>query len=1327
MPTAVELATGYVSLSSSARNLGKDISNQFAGVSRSADKAGKDAGRRFGSGFGATAKGLIAGAAVVGAAKAIGGFFTSGVKGASDLSETVNKSSVIFGKNASSIRTWSKTANTSLGLTQQEALAAAAGFGDMFSQIGFTADQAAKMSTATVQMSADIGSFNNLPTADVQERISAAFRGEYDSLQAVIPNINAARVEQEAMAATGKKNAKELTAQEKATAVLAIVQKDGARASGDFAKTQGGLANQGKIMAAQFSDIKTQIASAFIPALEAGAGVITKRIFPALSDFATYATTAIPSAFKAVKDALFPVTDTVDYFIRLVSGKEGTSAGRSLPWATTVIDAAFAIRGALTDVKYFVLDAFDTIRYSVLPVAKEIAVALGTGLRDNINQAMPTVKLIVGALGDFGRAAGPILLSALRGLADIAIKYVIPAITEFRSIIISFAAAAIPVIITGLRLLAGFIRDRVVPAVIAMVPIVKQVAATVIGFGRQAIPVIIGALRSVATFIRDEVVPRFLSIAGAVGSLVRVVLPIIKQVFGTIIGVIRENLPAIKSAFTSIGEIVRGVFSIIGEIVKRVMDVVKTNIDTVTKIIRIIWSRFGDNILGVIKAVFGTVIKVVSAALKVAAGIIKTVVAVIRGDWSGAWNGIKQIFSGVLDAIKAVAKGALNLLKALFGDILGKIRQGISDWANSVKTRWRDFWSGVRTNARDQINAIRTSISDTIARIRGNFSDFQGNVKSAWSTFWGAVRRKGSETIGNVRSDIKGGLDKLKGTISGFVSAAGRVWDGIKSKFRGPVDWVMDKVFNKIRSAYNKVAKLVSLPEIPAFSTGGEVGNPRANNRGSGGKAPSALADGGPVNRRAGGVIRGRGGPREDNIMGIDAKRKIQTAWVSAKEFVVNARAYRKNKRLVETINSGGDVESAMEARLNRRSQVQHLFLGGGVKPAAGSVSRHRGYGWAKWAGDINEPGAADVGHAVRAYKAGTIASLRSMTTSYGKHIRMNHAGNERTLYAHLSRFTAQVGQQVKAGQKIGEKGNTGNSSGPHLHFELSGGSNKVNAGDTGGGGIKGVIENVIAAIQPKALFTKAISKVLDGISSKIPEGDTPWGKIVAALPKKAIAGLKAKLPESYGAEPDGNSGSSKSSPNGNRGLGPRARAARAYVVKRWGITNIGGYANRNIAGTNTKSKHASGKAIDIMTYNNDLHRQISSEFVGNAGKWGTDNVITKRRIWNRRGWHGYRGIPHDNHVHVDFYRNGGEVGRKPVKLGDGGIVQGGRGGVLAHIGERRQDELVTPLPRNWKQDNRTTRQGSVTHVHNNFYITNPVAEPTSTTVSRVAGYAGVK
>jgi|TARA_Y100000296_G_C5154048_1_gene247999 murein DD-endopeptidase MepM/ murein hydrolase activator NlpD len=53
----------------------------------------------------------------------------------------------------------------------------------------------------------------------------------------------------------------------------------------------------------------------------------------------------------------------------------------------------------------------------------------------------------------------------------------------------------------------------------------------------------------------------------------------------------------------------------------------------------------------------------------------------------------------------------------------------------------------------------------------------------------------------------------------------------------------------------------------------------------------------------------------------------------------------------------------------------------------------------------------------------------------YGKFIRLQHKGLSQTVYAHLTRFYVEKGDQVREGDRIGLSGNTGFSTGPHLHF----------------------------------------------------------------------------------------------------------------------------------------------------------------------------------------------------------------------------------------------------------------------------------------------------
>ena len=57
--------------------------------------------------------------------------------------------------------------------------------------------------------------------------------------------------------------------------------------------------------------------------------------------------------------------------------------------------------------------------------------------------------------------------------------------------------------------------------------------------------------------------------------------------------------------------------------------------------------------------------------------------------------------------------------------------------------------------------------------------------------------------------------------------------------------------------------------------------------------------------------------------------------------------------------------------------------------------------------------------------------------SGYGRYVEIRHAGGYLTRYAHLSRTSVRVGDRVEQGEVIGRSGNTGYTTGPHLHFEL--------------------------------------------------------------------------------------------------------------------------------------------------------------------------------------------------------------------------------------------------------------------------------------------------
>lgn len=99
--------------------------------------------------------------------------------------------------------------------------------------------------------------------------------------------------------------------------------------------------------------------------------------------------------------------------------------------------------------------------------------------------------------------------------------------------------------------------------------------------------------------------------------------------------------------------------------------------------------------------------------------------------------------------------------------------------------------------------------------------------------------------------------------------------------------------------------------------------------------------------------------------------------------------------------------------------------------PASGSISQ--GY-WSAHPGiDI----AAWIGAPIAAADSGHVVAAGWDDTGYGYMVVIDHGNGFQTLYAHLQSYYVEPGDNVAKGQQIGEMGSTGNSTGPHVHFEV--------------------------------------------------------------------------------------------------------------------------------------------------------------------------------------------------------------------------------------------------------------------------------------------------
>ena len=282
MPVSVGAA--YVDVRPDLSNFSRELKGR---VESDMGPAGTQAGKKFGSSFSASIKGAMAGFGAAFAAVKIGDFIGDAIGGARDLEESVNKSNVVFGESAGIISAWADDAASSIGLSKQAAYDAVGTFGNMFGQMGVGSEQAASLSMGIVNLASDFASFHNADISDVIAAQSAAFRGEYDSVQRFLPLLTAATVEQRALKMTGKATTKELTAQDKALAVNIMMYEGAGDAQGDFERTSDSLANQQRTLSAEWANAKTELGEGLLPMMTNVAKFANDELVPAFKTLFT--------------------------------------------------------------------------------------------------------------------------------------------------------------------------------------------------------------------------------------------------------------------------------------------------------------------------------------------------------------------------------------------------------------------------------------------------------------------------------------------------------------------------------------------------------------------------------------------------------------------------------------------------------------------------------------------------------------------------------------------------------------------------------------------------------------------------------------------------------------------------------------------------------------------------------------------------------------------------------------------------------------------------------------------------------------------------------
>lgn len=183
------------------------------------------------------------------------------------------------------------------------------------------------------------------------------------------------------------------------------------------------------------------------------------------------------------------------------------------------------------------------------------------------------------------------------------------------------------------------------------------------------------------------------------------------------------------------------------------------------------------------------------------------------------------------------------------------------------------------------------------------------------------------------------------------------------------------------------------------------------------------------------------------NVSKNDKNKLVNNLSSEEKELNEQLEEFEKDKREIEE-------EIAALARKNNTSGVSVVPSAAGyISPLPGKTKRNITMGYYGYSGHGGVDFACSSGTPIVAVKSGTVVksmakkNAKGNYVSYGEHIIIDHGDGTMTLYAHGlagSRLVS-VGQSVSQGQQIMSVGSTGNSTGPHLHFEVYAGGKRTN------------------------------------------------------------------------------------------------------------------------------------------------------------------------------------------------------------------------------------------------------------------------------------------
>lgn len=574
------------------------------------------------------------------------------------------------------------------------------------------------------------------------------------------------------------------------------------------------------------------------------------------------------------------------------------------------------------------------------------------------------------------------------------------------------------------------------------------------------------------------------SLAALTGP-VAIVVAVIAGLVAILVGAYQSSETfrnSVSGAFESIKNTVQDAFGRISEALGPAMESFQGFATGLTPVLQQIGDFIGTYIVPVVEQFIGSFINgfaniIVAIAPFIAAignllsfigNFVGLVVALLNGDWSAAWQFAQAMGQNAVDFLVNVFQGLYNWVSLIFQSILDFI---VGIWAGIVQ-RTTDTWNGIvtflqtawqliydntigkitelakgiakkweetKSDTQTKWTNIRDDLANKVGEIYSNVTskikETTDDVASKWQASkddsqakWAAIRddlaQKAGEIFLNVTDKVREIVEDLPGKWQEIKETAGTKWqevkDNIISKIQNlPTDLknIASDMINQMvagiqetaGNVYGAVTSLVN-DVITKFKEGFGIHSP----------ARVMLEIGKYIVQ---GLINGLNG---DNLM------------VFVNNMVEDIKAAFANgnfnlKAAIDFIGSGA-------AEFFKSIGIGGSDFGSLVAPVSGGITS-----WFGYRDDVGDVGSRyhqgiDIGvpegTPVGAAGAGTVTQA-GWYGGYGNAVIIDHGNGLETLYGHLSEVLVNVGDLVSQLQLIGLSGNTGNSTGAHLHFSV--------------------------------------------------------------------------------------------------------------------------------------------------------------------------------------------------------------------------------------------------------------------------------------------------